>query len=62
MKIKNGLSRPNENHAPCEVRECGNYFNITYKNTNGMCKRCNSVNEKFNNGRNRRNMEIYHAN
>tara|TARA_R100000655_G_scaffold15723_4_gene34724 strand:- start:311 stop:499 length:189 start_codon:yes stop_codon:yes gene_type:complete len=61
MKIKHGLSEPKDYHAECEIKGCGNYFNITYKDTNGMCKRCNQIDEKFKNGRNRPNMEIYHA-
>jgi hypothetical protein len=54
--------KPKDNHAPCETKGCREYFNILYKDTNGKCKRCNRVNEKFNNRRDRQNMEVYHAN
>ena len=54
--------KPRDIHAPCETKGCREYFNILYKDTNGKCKRCNRVNEKFNNRRDRQNMEVYHAN
>ena len=33
--------KPSAFHAPCETKECNNYYNTKYKNANGYCKPCN---------------------
>lgn len=42
-----GTKKPHENHAPCLTRGCENFFNITYKNTDGLCKSCRKNNKKY---------------
>tara|TARA_R110002020_G_scaffold223222_1_gene432254 strand:+ start:1106 stop:1342 length:237 start_codon:yes stop_codon:yes gene_type:complete len=36
-----GTKNPTENHMPCEVKDCNNYFNVKYKYANGYCRLCN---------------------
>ena len=36
------LRKPTENHVPWETTGCGNYYNVTYRNTGQRCKPCRS--------------------
>ena len=41
MKIHHGVGKPKEHHHRCETKNCPNYFNATYRDSNGYCKPCN---------------------
>ena len=37
--------KPKNVHAKCNTKKCPNYYNTTYKSSNGYCKPCNKKTE-----------------
>lgn len=40
MRISNGTQKPKENHEPCSVKGCPNYYDVNQKDSKGKCKPC----------------------